>query len=32
MRMVCVFSPALHGVETHDATGAYPAQAEAVVD
>jgi L-ectoine synthase len=32
MRMVCVFSPALHGSETHDATGAYPAHAEAVTD
>ena len=32
MRMVCVFNPPLHGKETHDATGAYPLEAEAVTD
>ena len=30
MRMVCVFDPPLHGKETHDATGAYPLEAEVV--
>lgn len=30
MRMVCVFNPPLHGRETHDATGAYPTEAEPV--
>lgn len=24
LRMICVFNPALHGPETHDAEGAYP--------
>jgi L-ectoine synthase len=24
LRMICVFNPALHGPETHDANGAYP--------
>lgn len=24
LRMICVFNPALHGPETHDADGAYP--------
>ena len=28
MRMVCVFNPPLHGRETHDATGAYPLEAD----
>lgn len=32
MRMVCVFNPPLHGKETHDATGAYPLEAEAISD
>jgi L-ectoine synthase len=30
MRMVCVFNPPLQGKETHDATGAYPLEADAV--
>lgn len=30
LRMVCVFNPPLHGRETHDATGAYPLEAEPV--
>jgi L-ectoine synthase len=30
MRMVCVFNPPLNGRETHDATGAYPLEAEPV--
>lgn len=30
MRMVCVFNPPLHGKETHDATGAYPLEADVV--
>lgn len=32
LKMVCVFSPALHGTETHDATGAYPVEADTVTD
>lgn len=32
LRMVCVFSPALLGTETHDASGAYPLDAEVVAD
>lgn len=32
LRMVCVFSPALLGTETHDASGAYPLDAEVVTD
>ena len=32
MRMVCVFNPPLKGKEVHDASGAYPLEAEAVVD
>lgn len=30
MRMVCVFNPPLKGKEVHDATGAYPLDAEPV--
>ena len=30
MVMACVFNPPLHGRETHDASGAYPLEAEAV--
>jgi L-ectoine synthase len=30
MRMVCVFTPPLHGREVHDETGAYPLEAEAI--
>lgn len=30
MQMACVFNPPLHGKEVHDATGAYPLEAEAV--
>lgn len=30
MKMACVFNPPLHGKEVHDATGAYPLEAEAV--
>ena len=30
MRLVCVFSPPLHGKEVHDETGAYPVEAEAI--
>lgn len=29
LRMVCVFTPALTGKETHDADGSYPAPSEA---
>ncbi|MEZ6018370.1 MAG: ectoine synthase [Planctomycetota bacterium] len=29
LRMICVFNPALHGPETHDADGAYPLLAAA---
>lgn len=32
MRMVCVFNPPLNGKEVHDASGAYPLDAEAVTD
>lgn len=32
IQFVCVFNPPLHGKETHDATGAYPLEAEAVAD
>jgi len=32
MRMVCVFNPPLKGKEVHDASGAYPLDAEAVLD
>ncbi len=32
MRMVCVFNPALMGKEVHDASGAYPTEAEAIVE
>jgi L-ectoine synthase len=30
MVMACVFNPPLNGLEVHDASGAYPLQAEAV--
>lgn len=30
MKMACVFNPPLHGKEVHDASGAYPEEAEAV--
>ena len=30
MRMACVFNPALHGKEVHDAEGVYPAEADEV--
>ena len=30
MRMVCVFNPPLKGKEVHDASGAYPEDAEAI--
>lgn len=30
LRMVCVFNPPLNGKEVHDASGAYPLDAEAV--
>jgi L-ectoine synthase len=30
MRMVCVFNPPLKGKEVHDASGAYPLDAEAI--
>ncbi|HET8711055.1 MAG TPA: ectoine synthase [Spongiibacteraceae bacterium] len=30
LQMVCVFNPPLNGKETHDASGAYPLEAEAV--
>ena len=30
MRMVCVFNPPLKGKEVHDASGAYPPDAEAI--
>ncbi len=32
MKMACVFNPPLHGKEVHDATGAYPTEAEAVAE
>ena len=32
MKMACVFNPPLHGKEVHDASGAYPSEAEAVND
>ncbi len=32
MKMACVFNPPLHGKEVHDASGAYPLDAEAVTD
>lgn len=28
MQMACVFNPPLHGKEVHDATGAYPTEAD----
>lgn len=30
MTMACVFNPPLHGLEVHDATGAYPLEAQVV--
>lgn len=30
MIMACVFNPPLHGLEVHDATGAYPLEAQVV--
>lgn len=30
MQMACVFNPPLHGKEVHDASGAYPEQADAI--
>ncbi len=30
MKMACVFNPPLHGKEVHDASGAYPLEAETV--
>lgn len=30
MQMACVFNPPLHGKEVHDASGAYPTEAETV--
>jgi len=30
MKMACVFNPPLNGLEVHDATGAYPLEAESV--
>ena len=32
LQMVCVFNPPLNGTETHDATGAYPLEAETIAD
>lgn len=32
MKMACVFNPALHGKEVHNADGVYPLEAEAVAD
>ena len=32
MQMACVFNPPLHGKEVHDASGAYPSEAEEVLD
>lgn len=32
MQMACVFNPPLNGKEVHDETGAYPTEAEVVVD
>lgn len=32
MKMACVFNPPLHGKEVHDATGAYPTEAESITD
>ena len=32
MHMACVFSPALHGREVHDESGAYPQAAEPVTE
>lgn len=32
MRMACVFNPPLNGKEVHGADGAYPLEAEAVID
>lgn len=32
LEMACVFNPPLHGKEVHNAEGAYPTEAEAVLD
>lgn len=32
MKMACVFNPPLHGKEVHDASGAYPTEAESIKD
>lgn len=32
MKMACAFNPPLHGKEVHDATGAYPLDAQTVKD
>lgn len=32
MKMACVFNPPLHGKEVHDASGAYPTEAESISD
>lgn len=32
MQMACVFNPPLSGKEVHDATGAYPTEAEVIED
>lgn len=32
IQFACVFNPPLHGKETHDASGAYPLEAEVVAD
>lgn len=32
MKMACVFNPPLHGKEVHDASGAYPTEAESIHD
>jgi len=32
MKMACVFNPPLHGKETHDEHGVYPAEAEPITD
>ncbi len=30
LELACVFNPPLHGTETHDASGAYPLEAESI--
>lgn len=32
IKFACVFNPPLHGTETHDPSGAYPLQADAITD